>query len=1206
MQEEVRLVSDTTAYEGANISHSVLDDRFKGAQHEITNITGLQDKLNELEDLKNLTTKNRGIAQYYAWAGNAPSEDMTGRFVSLADGTDTIKLCNGKKEDVFGVVVPDTIGVIGGPENVMTGQPITGSSPEYGLVCNSGKVKVVSESGIEVGDYVVPNIVGMAKKTVISDPIVKTHYEIIRIENDMPNYSLEYEPLETPTVYIINDDDHLGDMVTVGDAASGKTITMNKAQITVQIGDGGYANENKLCFLYKYEADVAPGYKVVQTLEDKGIKYVLIDLDSSNSSLVRLQDKFNDLNRMVAAVEQNVVTAINMANIAYDKVNGEGDTEGSGGVNKETLDVVVNTQLTAENAMDLSEKTEKDLIDTNVLLENTKAFAEEVDADLKEARGILDETKETADKATEEIEDLWAEDGALSESVQKLVGDVNEYAIGDTSQARGLTLSQANKIVKSRVIYVPLVETTETYASDSGSVNQKFVPGNSYRWNGNGWDATVSNVMFSSVYENGSSGKYWYTGNNDVVKTDDVHGNKKYQKETLYAWIENKWTEVASKDSIARVVSRTKQAANEVSTEIVSARGQYAYLGARINNDETLIEQVAKHSNGNADAIALTQNRVTNTEASITQLTEFSTKATTSEMIDGTPPGGTYYVTEPKWVAKNAERTEYGWEFSGDYKANAGVDNGFDYCYTANSSKPTTYYQYECYSENKWLRKTISVSTSMAGVIQKSDANGAQVSMLASWKSGVESDVSSIAAIKNKADKNEASINTLTKWTQDPNGKEYNLASIQQTANSAGASITQVVEAVGADGKVNAASIATAVNGSGSEVAINANKIKITGETFFVDGNGNKTTINGSNITTGSITADQIKAGSIKADRLEAGSIKASVVEVVDTLSVEGKIIAQGGTIGGFTIGQALYTNSKESSAHISSGGNIPGVYIGKDGITIHGSHETGNNVIQLKADNATLTATNVNIGGIINATSGTFSNVTFSTGTIGGIQVIPQAICNNSVGLTVANWGISSSSAYKGYGKISVGDSGAVELKDTDMSDIYLFAGASGLKDTASDNTSKTSFYVTQSGLLKTNNILCCNTGSDDNGVIALRSKYYDMALNGGRFTILDKGSSTARTGDEVTFGIRGITWKATSTTTGEIAADNANGNLTIKTRNKLKLDAPYVMVGNSTAQTGYVSIGTGQYLQFINGLLVKVTSKAPGKDDFITVVDT
>lgn len=64
-------------------------------------------------------------------------------------------------------------------------------------------------------------------------------------------------------------------------------------------------------------------------------------------------------------------------------------------------------------------------------------------------------------------------------------------------------------------------------------------------------------------------------------------------------------------------------------------------------------------------------------------------------------------------------------------------------------------------------------------------------------------------------------------------GLEGTMSVVQQQADNSGASIAQVVEAVGKDGEVNAASIVQAINDDKSNITISADHINLTGKVTF-------------------------------------------------------------------------------------------------------------------------------------------------------------------------------------------------------------------------------------------------------------------------------------------------------------------------------------------------------------------------------------
>ena len=148
----------------------------------------------------------------------------------------------------------------------------------------------------------------------------------------------------------------------------------------------------------------------------------------------------------------------------------------------------------------------------------------------------------------------------------------------------------------------------------------------------------------------------------------------------------------------------------------------------------------------------------------------------------------------------------------------------------------------------EWQSVTLSAITSIDG---KADANSASITLLNQWKNNASS---SIAAVQTMASQNSAKISSLVQWQStvegDLEGLSSSVAYIEELADKNGASISQIVEAVGKNGEVNAASIVAAVNAAGSSVKIDADKVDITGfvtfESLEEDGGS---TINGNNVS---------------------------------------------------------------------------------------------------------------------------------------------------------------------------------------------------------------------------------------------------------------------------------------------------------------------------------------------------------------------
>ena len=151
------------------MNHAKLYGRDFPDQHPISAITGLQEKFDAIDALKTIYSDEKQHADYYKWSdANPRRENRNGLFVSICPETTDIQICN-NEQDVFGVTVAEA-GFIGGQEYINTVDNVkVGRDRTYGLVAHSGLVSVRRETSVKVGDYVVPNVRGEAKRAQKTD-----------------------------------------------------------------------------------------------------------------------------------------------------------------------------------------------------------------------------------------------------------------------------------------------------------------------------------------------------------------------------------------------------------------------------------------------------------------------------------------------------------------------------------------------------------------------------------------------------------------------------------------------------------------------------------------------------------------------------------------------------------------------------------------------------------------------------------------------------------------------------------------------------------------------------------------------------------------------------------------------------------------------------------------------------------------------------
>ena len=175
------------------VTHGSLIDRNNDNQHTINAITGLTEKLNQLESLKPVQSNGTGFAEYHMWQDKNPSiKDRTGRFVSFyvnekGKGTDMIVISN---NNVCGVTIsPDSVAFAGN-------QDIEHRDTSYGLVCPIGSVRVVCADDVKVGDRVKPGKVGDKDGCAVKDengyylvtavePVLNVNYAVINFTSSI-------------------------------------------------------------------------------------------------------------------------------------------------------------------------------------------------------------------------------------------------------------------------------------------------------------------------------------------------------------------------------------------------------------------------------------------------------------------------------------------------------------------------------------------------------------------------------------------------------------------------------------------------------------------------------------------------------------------------------------------------------------------------------------------------------------------------------------------------------------------------------------------------------------------------------------------------------------------------------------------------------------------------------------------------------------
>lgn len=559
------------------MNHALMYGRDLSDQHPITAITGLRHELDEVESLQVVYSDKKQQADYYLWHDENPlGEYREGLFVSMHQKAEhdtlhsvvcCVEVCNGD-HDVFGVTVAEA-GFVGGNAYIevekqyengatFTHKQMINNDYKYALVVNSGLVAVRCETTVAVGDYVVPNVRGEAKK---SDG---NYGYLVTALSDISGVQHAIISLSVPS--------------TLAKATADNVEDLNERMTSAEYNIVSVTNVAN------------SAYALAQSTKDK----VEADIEHMEGQITDTVGKVDGIEGIVGDLS-NTVTNANIT-AAQAKAIAEGAVSSAEAIRSEAVATANEASVNVKNLM-------KDLEPITTWTDpesgNTGAsyFTRYIDNEFLETKAEIEAANGDLDTAFSSIEQN-------AKRVQSLVQKIDKYTVGEYSQTYGLTLEQAVILLESnentQYIYVPTVNTNEeTYNSDCVG----FTKGYYYTWDVEKWKPSISNaVTFSSVYIMGTENTpYWVVTDGDVTAEDGTI----YDFGGLYLWENGAWTKVASiSDNIlSRAVSNIRQTANEIAAEVVNTRGDVAALNIRIENNESTVTTLASHVIGDYVAV---------------------------------------------------------------------------------------------------------------------------------------------------------------------------------------------------------------------------------------------------------------------------------------------------------------------------------------------------------------------------------------------------------------------------------------------------------------------------------------------------------------------------------------------------------------------------------------------------------------------------
>lgn len=443
-----------------------------------------------------------------------------------------------------------------------------------------------------------------------------------------------------------------------------------RCELDVNVGDYVVSNTHG----YAQKAESSYGYRVIARENKHGVEYAVIMLGVQADVTNLLGKRINETKDQVDVNYKNIISAVNMANQAYNKAM---SVEQSNNTMSDKVGDVVNK---VENAITNVEDLEAQVSQSVTVSAQAKAIAEMATTSaLSVKQEVADLDKNTAAKIgelTKTLEPLttWEDpdtgntgasylvnyiDNGLAtkadiervdddlntshlailknaKTLNSMVVSIDKYSVGEYSTAYGLTLEQATGILECDMIYVPTKSHTEEYPYVDGDTTynneREFTSGYLYRWGERpdglfGW-ITVDRDYSRDKLNTSAPAVYFYTeapavlGEFGYWYTDGAVVADGYEPYTLYKWEEDGWFAVATLagNTQVRSISHILQTANSIETSLSNVKSDAATSKQWIDNNSTNIQDVVTWKADNQEAIATTMQQASDAGAYIAQI----------------------------------------------------------------------------------------------------------------------------------------------------------------------------------------------------------------------------------------------------------------------------------------------------------------------------------------------------------------------------------------------------------------------------------------------------------------------------------------------------------------------------------------------------------------------------------------------------------
>ena len=467
---------------GDTATHSMLPDKNTSDQHIIDSITGLSSELEDLKSSNKSVYSNKvGVASYYKWIDGTNHETF-GQFVSVAS-IDTIKVCNYNNGDsIFGVTVNDAAFISGLPKHCEEiRNNFDGSYTHtivkddgYALVATSGFALVRCSDNISVGDYVISDENGFAKKAesmngyrvvaIDDDNVVKYASIALGVQADVTNKifaevnSLDNRLDQNEALALMANNLANQAMNEIKDIDSSKLVTSDKlANMEASVNNAVITASGALDEVLRATGISVEAKNIANDAVNsaENIKKEVIDkADEALQTTANLREEFDDVEGQITDVKDKVTIVTKTIRNQYEVV----PTWST--IYEGNYDVVyyVEESKTYRYYENNEWKETDDAAEAGipVAIAGIQAKTDENSSNINSLTSWQDSAKTSMAR----IEQKADENGAY---IQSTVSNLYKYSVGPHSQSYGFTLEQAYDILEEGMIYVPTDNVTEEY-----------------------------------------------------------------------------------------------------------------------------------------------------------------------------------------------------------------------------------------------------------------------------------------------------------------------------------------------------------------------------------------------------------------------------------------------------------------------------------------------------------------------------------------------------------------------------------------------------------------------------------------------------------------------------------------------------------------------------------------------------------------------